>query len=113
MVSSGAPVTSFKIGDEVEVWWIFSRGENEWNGLRVAFFRKVPPDEMEIVVIIGELDPRRVGPRVWADMSPREGWVKVRKIDLPTGWEIVSAIDAAIYDIVQKIKDEFYGGKEP
>jgi hypothetical protein len=78
-----------------EIWWIFSQGEHEWCGLRIAHFRKASSSNGgtdDIVVIQGEVDPRRVGVRIWDDIKDREGWRKVKQIAIPDADEIAAAI---------------------
>lgn len=90
-----------------EVWWIYAPERHPWGGARIAHFRKTA-NGTTIVVITGETDARRVGVRVWDDISPREGWVKVKQSELPSRAEIDAAIDAAIREIVQNIKTEMF-----
>lgn len=88
-----------------EVWWIYAPERHPWGGARIAHFRKTVDGTM-IVTIPGEADPRRVGVRVWDDISPREGWVKVRQIPLPTKEEVASAIREALEKIADDIKSD-------
>jgi hypothetical protein len=74
-----------------EIWWIYSPAEDaEWAGLRIAHFRKTADGHL-FVFIQGEL-PKRVGPRLWEDITVREQWVKVKQILVPTTDEIRAAL---------------------
>jgi hypothetical protein len=74
-----------------EVWWIYSPMiAKEWGGLRIAHFRKTAQGFL-IVNITGEIDQRRVGPRVWIDIQRTELWYKVKQIPVPTIFEIGAA----------------------
>lgn len=77
-----------------EIWWIFSPSEKEWGGLRIAHFSKAYPNTL-IAFIQGEIDRRRIGPRIWEDVAPREGWVKVAQIIRPTKFDIQDALISA------------------
>jgi hypothetical protein len=88
-----------------EIWWIYAPERHPWGGLRLAHFRKTI-DGTVIVIITGETDTRRIGPRVWEDVAPREGWVKVKPIELPTRVEVEAAIDRAIRHVAAKITKE-------
>lgn len=90
-----------------EVWWIYAPERHEWGGARIAHFRKTV-DGTTIVMIQGEMQ-HRIGPRVWDDVAPREGWVKVKQIPIPTKAEVDAAIDAALTGIAAKIKTELFG----
>lgn len=71
-----------------ELWFIFSPLDEPWANLRIATFTKAMNEpHLEIVVIHNE-EPTRLGPRVWRDIKAREGWFKVRKIDVPTAAEV-------------------------
>lgn len=94
--------------DFQEVWWIFSHSEEEWGGLRIAHFRKTI-DGTTIVIIAGEIDRRRVGPRIWDEVAPREGWVKVKQIMLPTKADVDAAVEAALREIAQAVTEEVFG----
>lgn len=85
-------------GDEVranldfhEIWWIYSEGPEEWTGLRIAHFSKTVQGVL-IVVIIGEVDRWRLGPRIWDDIHEREGWHKVLQITPPSREQIRAAL---------------------
>lgn len=67
-----------------EVWWIASRQDEPWAGLRIAHFRKTT-DGTLIFFIMGDT-PDRTGPRVWSDVSTREGWKMVEQIQIPARW---------------------------
>lgn len=77
-----------------EIWWIYSDGDKEWNGLRLAHFRKTVQGDV-IVYIQGEVDRRRLGPRVWDDIKGREGWQKIMQVPIPTADQIRAALRAA------------------
>lgn len=79
-----------------EVWWIYSPLNGvEWSGLRVAHFRKTTTGDL-VVYIMGEIDQRRVGARVWDDIQKTELWYRVKQIPIPTMIEIMAAaIDAS------------------
>lgn len=74
-----------------EIWWIASDAPEEWGGLRIAHFRKTVSGDL-IVVIQGEVDPRRRGVRVWADIERREGWFKIVQIVAPSVEQIAAAL---------------------
>lgn len=74
-----------------EIWWIYSEGPEEWTGLRIAHFSKTAQGTL-IVVITGEADRRRLGPRVWDDIREREGWHKVMQITPPSREQIRAAL---------------------
>ena len=65
-----------------EIWWIGSRQKEPWAGLRIAHFRKTS-DGTLIFFILGDT-LERTGPRVWSDVSAREGWKRVEQIPIPT-----------------------------
>ncbi|WP_315921573.1 hypothetical protein [Mesorhizobium sp. SP-1A] len=67
-----------------EVWWIGSRRKEPWAGLRIAHFRKTS-DGTLIFFIMGDT-PDRTGPRVWSDVSVREGWKMIEQIPIPKEW---------------------------
>jgi hypothetical protein len=67
-----------------EVWWIASRHQEPWAGLRIAHFRKTT-DGTLIFFILGDT-PERTGPRTWSDVSVREGWKMVEQIPIPARW---------------------------
>lgn len=73
-----------------EIWWIFSDQKEPWAGLRIAHYRKTVNGE-DIVFIAGETADR-LGPRT-TDAMEREGWVKVKRIILPTPSEVMEAIN--------------------
>lgn len=98
-------MTDIKNADFHEVWWVYAPEHHEWGGLRIARFRRTI-DGTSFVVITGEIDQRRIGARIWDDIAPREGWVKVKQIEFPSGTEIERALDAAIRNVVDKIKKE-------
>src|SRR5258708_7478454 len=87
-----------------EVWWIHAPEQaylperRDWGGLRIAHFRKIMNGEI-IFIIQGETDQRRIGIRIWADVAPVEGWVKVKQISIPTLAEINAAMDAKLREI--------------
>lgn len=73
-----------------EVWWIYSPiNGKEWAGLRIAHFRKTTNGWL-IVVIDSEIDPRRMGVRIWEDIQRTELWYKVKQIAIPTMAEIMA-----------------------
>jgi len=76
--------------DEREIWFIFTHRKEPWGNLRLATF--VPTNEpgMNLVIIHNE-EPYRTGPRIWKDIVAREGWFKVRKIELPTTDDVRAA----------------------
>lgn len=84
-----------------EIWWIYSAArditagglEYEWAGLRIAHFRKTVNGTL-IFFIQGEVDRRRIGVRIWDDVSQREGWHKVQQIEQPSPDAIRQAMDA-------------------
>lgn len=75
-----------------ELWFIYSPLPEEWADLRIAtFVRSFGERDVQLVIIHNEtLD--RMGPRVWADIVEREGWVKVRRIEMPTIDEVERAL---------------------
>lgn len=75
-----------------EVWWIYSDHDEPWAGRRIAHFRKSAPNGDLVVVISGEADRRRVGLRIWDDVRAREGWIKVKQIEMPSEAEIARAL---------------------
>lgn len=91
-----------------EVWWIYSPERHAWGGLRTAHFLKTIEGEL-IVIIQNETSVMRIGPRVWDDISPREGWVKVKQIEFPSRVEIEAAIDAALRAVAERITAEVFG----
>lgn len=74
-----------------EVWWVYSPRQEAWAGLRIAHFGVLKSLDGFVLVseaqtpffILGEV-PHRSGIRIWENASKREGWVKVRRIDVPT-----------------------------
>jgi hypothetical protein len=81
-----------------EIWWIYSPiNGREWAGLRIAQFRKSTAGD-DIVIIQGELDQRRIGPRLWQDIRQTECWYKVQQIPIPS---IVQIMAAALPDDVE------------
>jgi len=95
-----------------EVWWIYSPERHEWGGLRIAHFRKTM-DGMVLVIIAQETNKRRIGFRVWDEIAPREGWVKVKQIQMPTRAEVDAALDAALTEIARKVTEEVFERKTP
>lgn len=96
--------------DSAEVWWIYAPERHPWGGLRVAYFIGLEGNST-VVMIQGE-PQGRAGPRVWDDIAPREGWVKVRQIPYPSRAEIDLAVDAALHGIARQItKDVFETGR--
>lgn len=87
-----------------EVWWIYAAERHPWGGIRLANFRKTM--DGTLIVIISNEPRDRTGPRVWDEIVPREGWVKVKQIPFPTFVEVNAAVDAVFRDIVQKVKAE-------
>jgi hypothetical protein len=73
-----------------EHWWVYSRKY----GLHGATFGKAVNDR-PFFIINDERDPRRIGIRDWDDVSKREGWVKVKPLNMPTDEEIALALEAA------------------
>jgi hypothetical protein len=75
-------VTQHHDGEErKEVWWIFSKQDAEWAGLRMATFVYNPGQP--VVFIIHNDYGDRLGVRIWEDVSEREGWSKIERIPLP------------------------------
>lgn len=74
-----------------EVWWVYSTQDKMWAGLRIATVIPASPAHGELFVIHNEVGPR-VGVRAWDDVSEREGWVKVKKIDVPTSEDIIATL---------------------
>lgn len=76
-----------------EVWWVYSPRPEAWGGLRIAHFGVTTPiiEGAEPFFILGEV-PYRSGIRHWAYAAKVEGWVKVRRIDVPTVPECLAAI---------------------
>lgn len=74
-----------------EIWWIYSEGEAEWTGLRIAHFSKTVQGDL-IVIITGEIDRHRLGLRIWDDIKDREGWHKVLQITPPSREQIRAAM---------------------
>lgn len=71
-------------------WWIYS----STYGLHTAIFGQTANDGgMTLFMINDERDPRRIGVRDWDDVSKREGWVKVKPLNMPTDEEIAQAVD--------------------
>ena len=87
-----------------EVWWIYAPERHPWGGVRIATFRKTADGTLIVLISNEPLD--RVGPRIWDDVGPREGWVKVKQIALPTRGEVDAAVDAALRAVVHEIKTE-------
>jgi hypothetical protein len=81
-----------------EVWWIFAQQRHPWGGLRLAHFRKTI-DGALVVVITGEIDSRRQGVRVWADVEEREGWVRIAQIAIPDARTIAGCVEAKLREI--------------
>jgi len=104
-------MTDYPNDDFHEVWWIYAPERHTWGGLRVAHFRKTI-DGALIVGILGESDPRRIGLRIWADIAPREGWVMVKQIMLPSRGEVDAALDTALRDIAEQITRDVSEAKE-
>lgn len=82
-----------------EVWWVYSQRPEAWAGLRIAHFGVVSLDDRKMnaigvtpFFILGEV-PHRGGIRVWENASKREGWVKVRRIDVPTKAACLAAME--------------------
>lgn len=98
-------MTKFPHEDFHEVWWIYSPERHAWGGLHLAHFRKSIQGNL-LVLILGEVDHRRVGLRVWDDITEREGWVQVKQIKIPTNDEITMAIDAKMREIAQDVMRE-------
>lgn len=75
-----------------EVWFIFSPLDQPWANLRIATFTKardVP--HHDLVVIHNEAAPERIGVRIWDAIVENEYWIKVRKIEVPTTAEVMTA----------------------
>lgn len=87
-----------------EVWWIYAPERHPWGGARIAHFRKT--FDGTPFFFISDETPDRVGPRIWEDVAPREGWVKVKQIPFPTKAEVDAAVDLAMRQIATQIKDE-------
>ncbi|MCK1670331.1 hypothetical protein [Bradyrhizobium sp. 150] len=74
-----------------EVWWIYSPiNGKEWAGLRIAHFRKTTNGVL-ICTIANEIDPRRIGVRVWEDIQQSELWYKVKQVPIPNLVEVMAA----------------------
>lgn len=100
--------------DYHEVWWIYAPDRHPWGGARIAHFRKTI-DGTEFFFITNE-PPDRIGPRFWPDVAPREGWVKVKQIPLPTRAEIDAAVNAKLREIADDITKKVFmniDGKQP
>jgi hypothetical protein len=69
-----------------EVWWICSDQRAE---LVIAHFRKTT--DGTLLMFISNEPPKRVGPRVWDQIAPREGWFKVAQIEIPTPAQVNAA----------------------
>lgn len=82
-----------------EVWWVYSPRDEAWAGLRIGHFGVMKRQDGSVMdtegatpfFILGEV-PHRGGIRIWENVSKREGWVKVRRIDVPTVPECLAAI---------------------
>ena len=75
-----------------EVWFIFSPMNNPWGDLRIATFTKAVNDpHLELVVILNETDPKRIGVRVWKDIQISELWFKVKRIEVPSAADVMAA----------------------
>ena len=75
-----------------EVWFIYSPVNKPWGNLRIATFSKARNAPcLDLVVIHNEIDDRRLGVRVWQDIMQSEHWFKVRKIDLPSAADVMTA----------------------
>jgi hypothetical protein len=75
-----------------EVWWIYSPVNGvSWAGLRIAYFQKASNTGELLVCITNETDHRRMGLRTWTDIIAKEQWYKVKRIDIPTSLEIITA----------------------
>jgi hypothetical protein len=79
-----------------EHWWIESDHNELWAGLRIAVFIRVD-EGMELFMILGEADLRRVGVRVWSDVSEREGWKKLEQIPRPAKYRKASPAGVCTY----------------
>ena len=78
--------------DEREVWFIFSPRDESWGNIRIATFtRAFNAPHAELVVIHNEVGGR-LGVRVWDDIQASEGWIKVRRIEVPDAAEVMAAI---------------------
>lgn len=81
-----------------EVWWVYSPRTEPWAGLRIAHFgvrsgiHVAAKTEATPFFILGEV-PYRSGIRVWENAAKREGWVKVRRIDVPTHAACLAAME--------------------
>jgi hypothetical protein len=64
-----------------EVWWIYADPKQPYGGLRIAHFRKTV--DGTLIFMISDEPPDRMGPRIWAGVSAREGWRKVEQISIP------------------------------
>jgi len=73
-----------------QIWWIFSESKQSWGGLRIAHFRKTT--DGTLIFFIAAEPPDRMGPRLWEEISNREGWVQVKQIMLPSVEEVKIAI---------------------
>ena len=107
-MSEGTEPRKLPHEDFHEIWWIYSPERHEWGGLRIAHFRK-SVDGAVLVIISGETDKRRIGVRIWEDVGPREGWVKVKQIAVPSSAEVKFAIDAQLTKIASDVTKEIMG----
>lgn len=85
-----------------EVWWIYAPERHPWGGLRIATFRKTI--DGTLIFFISHEPRDRMGPRIWDEVSPREGWTRVKQIPFPVRAEIDAAVYDAIATIAQDIK---------
>jgi hypothetical protein len=90
-----------------EMWFIFTHRKESWGNLRVATFVKSNTGRMDVVFIHNE-PPERTGPRVWDDIVEREGWFKVRQIEVPTAEEVARVCDEGLRQIATEIREEFF-----
>ena len=78
--------------DHREVWFIYSPLNKPWGNLRIATFTKeCNSPHLELVVIHNETDRDRIGVRVWQDIVQSESWFKVRRIEVPSVADVMTA----------------------
>lgn len=91
-----------------EIWWLYAHVRHPWGGARIAHFRKTM--DGTLIFFLADEPPSRYGPRIWDEVAPREGWVKVKQIPMPTLLEIEFAFDSALTDIAAKITADIFNG---
>lgn len=73
-----------------ELWWIFSPMPKPWANLRVATFFKATNSGIDLLIIHNEVGDR-VGVRDWETVRDKEHWVKIKKIELPSSFDLIKA----------------------